>query len=111
MPEWWAFGWFTNLDRVEWEVDVDLDGEYSAELVWSVSDETAGNEFLLEAGKQKLIGTIDRSGSWESFKSKNIGTIKLKTGRQKIVFRSNKPTVDAGMLDLREIKLSLIKSK
>ena len=111
MPEWWAFGWFTNLDRVEWDVEVELEGEYNAELVWSVSDDTAGNEFLFEAGKQKLIGTIDRSGSWEIFRSKNIGTIKLKPGRQKIVFKSNKTSVDAGMLDLREIKLSLVKSK
>ena len=111
MPEWWAFGWFTNLDRIEWDVEVELEGEYNAELVWSVSDESAGNEFLLEAGKQKLTGTIDRSGSWETFKSKNIGTIKLRRGRQKIVFKSNKPSVDAGMLDLREIKLSLVKSK
>ena len=111
MPEWWAFGWFTNLDRVEWDVEVELEGEYNAELVWSVSDDTAGNEFLLEAGKQKLTGTIDRSGSWEIFKSKNIGKIRLKPGKQKIVFKSNKPNVDAGMLDLREIKLSLVKSK
>jgi hypothetical protein len=111
MPEWWAFGWFTNLDRIEWDVEVELEGEYNAELVWSVSDDTAGNEFLLEAGKQKLTGTIDRSGSWEIFKSKNVGTIKLKPGKQKIVFKSNKPNVDAGMLDLREIKLSLVKSK
>lgn len=110
MPEWWAFGWFTNRDRVEWDVEVELEGEYQAELVWSVSDDTAGNEFLLEAGKQKLTGTIDRSGSWETFKAKNIGTIKLKPGKQKIVFKSNKPDVDAGMLDLREIKLSLIKA-
>ncbi len=110
MPEWWAFGWFTNLDRVEWDVEVELEGEYNAELVWSVSDETAGNEFLLEASKQKLTGIIDRSGSWETFKSKNIGKIKLKPGIQKIVFKSNKPNVDAGMLDLREIKLSLVKA-
>ena len=110
MPEWWAFGWFTNRDRVEWDVEVELEGKYNVELVWSVSDESAGNEFLLEAGKQKLTGTIDRSGSWETFKSKNIGTIKLKPGRQKIVFKSNKPDVNAGMLDLREIKLSLVKA-
>jgi len=111
MPEWWAFGWFTNLDRVEWDVEVEQEGVYNAELVWSVSDEEAGNEFLLEAGKQKLIGIIDPSGSWETFKSKNIGTIKLKAGRQKIVFKSNKPSVKAGMLDLREIKLSPVKSQ
>jgi len=111
MPEWWAFGWFTNLDRVEWDVEVEQEGEYNAELVWSVSDEEAGNEFLLEAGKQKLIGIIDPSGSWETFKSKNIGTIKLKAGKQKIVFKANKPSVKAGMLDLREIKLSPVKSQ
>lgn len=110
MPEWWAFGWFTNLDRVEWHVEVELEGEYKAELVWSVSDEAAGNEFLLQTGKQKLIGIIDRSGSWETFKSKDIGTIKLKAGKQKVVFKSNKPSINAGMLDLREIKLSFVKS-
>lgn len=109
MPEWWAFGWFTNLDRVEWDVEVAHEGEYKAEMVWSVSDEEAGNEFLLEAGKQKLIGIIDPSGSWETFKSKNIGTITLKAGKQKIVFKSNKPTENGGMLDLREIKLSPVK--
>ena len=109
MPEWWAFGWFTNLDRVEWDVDVKLAGEYKAEMVWSVSDKEAGNEFLLEAGKQNLTGIIEPSGSWETFKSKNIGTISLKAGKQKIVFRANKPHINAGMLDLREIKLSPLK--
>ena len=111
MPEWWAFGWFTAADRVEWEVDVEVAGEYDAMLVWSVSDEESGKEFLLEAGKQKLIGTIDPSGSWETFKSKNVGSIKLKAGRQKIIFRSNKPSDKGALLDLREIKLRIVKKR
>ena len=79
------------------------------QLVWSVSDEEAGKQFLLEAGKQKLIGIIDPSGSWETFKSKNIGSIKLKAGRQKIIFKSNKPSDKGALLDLREIKLRIVK--
>jgi hypothetical protein len=109
MPDWIAYGWFTAADRVEWEVDVEVTGEYNVQLVWSVSDEEAGKQFLLEAGKQKLIGIIDPSGSWETFKSKNIGSIKLKAGRQKIIFKSNKPSDKGALLDLREIKLRIVK--
>ncbi|MDO8994971.1 MAG: neutral/alkaline non-lysosomal ceramidase N-terminal domain-containing protein, partial [Daejeonella sp.] len=109
MPDWTAYGWFTAADRVEWEVDVEVTGEYNVQLVWSVSDEEAGKQFLMEAGKQKLVGTIDPSGSWETFKSKNIGSIKLKTGRQKIIFKSNKPSDKGALLDLREIKLRIVK--
>lgn len=111
MPEWWAFGWFTNSDRVEWDVEVELDGDYQAELAWSVSDKEAGTEYLLEAGKKKLSGVVDRSGSWETFKSKNIGIIPLKQGIQKIVFRSKEPAIKSVLLDLREIKLSPVSNK
>jgi len=109
MPDWTAYGWFTAADRVEWEVDVEVTGEYNVQLVWSVSNEEAGKQFLLEAGKQKLVGTIDPSGSWETFKSKNIGSIKLKAGRQKIIFKSNKASDKGALLDLREIKLRIVK--
>jgi hypothetical protein len=109
MPDWTAYGWFTAADRVEWEVDVEVTGEYHAQLVWSVSDEESGKQFILEADNQKLIGTIVPSGSWETFKTKNIGAIKLKAGRQKIIFKSNKPFDKGALLDFREIKLRIDK--
>ncbi len=109
MPDWTAYGWFTAADRVEWEVDVEVTGDYTVQLVWSVSDEESGKQFILEAGKQKLVGKVDSSGSWETFKSKNIGSIKLNKGKQKIVFKSNKPFNQGALLDLREIKLRILK--
>jgi hypothetical protein len=109
MPDWTAYGWFTAADRVEWEVDVEVTGEYHAQLVWSVSDEESGKQFILEAGNQKLIGTIIPSGSWETFKTKNVGAIKLNAGRQKIIFKSNKPFDKGALLDFREIKLRIVK--
>lgn len=108
MPEWNAFGWFTASDRVEWDADIKTEGLYNVELEWSVSDQEAGKEFLMEAGNQKLTGTIDKSGSWETFKTKSLGSIKLKSGIQKIVFRSNKHFEKGALLDLRELRLKLV---
>lgn len=107
MPEWKAFGWFTSNDSVVWEVDVPMDGNYEVWLDWSVSDEDSGKEFILTAGKEKLMGIVDKSGSWETFKRKSIGTIKLKKGYEKVIFKSNEEfEEDGAILDLREITLN-----
>ena len=110
MPEWRAFGWFTAADRVEWDVDVSHAGEYEVHLEWSVSNEEAGKEFLLEAKDDQLTGVVGQSGSWETFKNENVGKIKLSGGNQKIVFRS-KTKFDKGgaLLDLRQINLVAVK--
>jgi hypothetical protein len=106
MPEWKAFGWFTSKDSIEWEVDVKDAGEYKAELEWSVSDEEAGKEFILSAGGKQISGKVDKTGSWETYKKKDIGTIDLPAGKQKIVFRSKTNFPDSsGLMDLRQIKL------
>lgn len=106
MPEWKAFGWFRSEDRVEWTVDVQKAGEYKATMEWSVSDEEAGKEFLLEAGKEKIVGTVEKSGSWEAFTSAEIGSIRLAEGRQKIIFRSNQEfDAEGALLDLRHVIL------
>ena len=109
MPEWRAFGWFTAADKVEWDVDVTNTGEYEVHLEWSVSDEEAGKEFLLEAKDQQLTGVVGKSGSWETFKNANIGTIKLSAERQKIIFKSKTKFDKGALLDLRQIKLEAVK--
>jgi len=109
MPEWRAFGWFTSADRVEWEVDVTYPGEYEVQLNWSVSDEEAGKEFLLEAKDRQLTGVVGKTGSWEIFKNENVGKIKLSEGYQKVVFRSKTKVEKGALLDLRQIKLVAVK--
>jgi peptidoglycan-N-acetylglucosamine deacetylase len=105
MPEWKAFGWFTDQDSVEWEIDVPAAGEYKVQMEWSVSDEEAGKEFILKANNDQLTGKVDKSGSWETFKTKDVGDISLEQGKQKIVFRSNTRFKEGAILDLRELKL------
>jgi hypothetical protein len=111
MPEWKAFGWFTAKDSVEWEVDVPAAGEYNVRMEWSVSDEEAGKEFILIAGKDQLTGKVDKSGSWETFKTKDVGNINLEQGKQKIVFRSNTKFKEGAILDLRELTLEKNKAR
>ncbi|MBS1737906.1 MAG: hypothetical protein JST21_00335 [Bacteroidetes bacterium] len=105
MPEWRAFGWFTANDKVEWEVETDKPKEYEVYLEWSVSDEEAGKEFIIETKDGQLTGIVKPSGSWETYKNEKIGKINLSEGLQKIVFKSKTKFEKGGLLDLRQIKL------
>jgi hypothetical protein len=109
MPEWRALGWFTAADKIVWDVKVDQPGDYKVFLEWSVSDEEAGKEFVLETADQKVTGIVDPSGSWETYKIKEVGNIKLKAGGQKIIFRPNKHFDKGAILDFREVKLVPVK--
>ncbi|MBS1576869.1 MAG: hypothetical protein JST09_16350 [Bacteroidetes bacterium] len=106
MPEWRAFGWFTANDKVEWEVETDKPKEYEVYLEWSVSDEDAGKEFIIETKGGQLTGIVKPSGSWETYKNENIGKINLLEGHRKITFRSKTKFEKGGLLDLRQIKLA-----
>lgn len=109
MPEWKAFGWFHAKDRVEWDVEVVVAGNYNVILEWSVSDEEAGKEFVLEIGGQQLKGVVGKSGSWETFKRAVIGDIRISKGRQRVIFRPVASEFEKGtaLLDLRAITLKL----
>lgn len=109
MPEWKAFGWFTEKDRVEWDVEVSEKGKYDVYLEWSVSDEEAGKPFVFEAGDQQLNGKIGQTGSWFTYKTEKVGRIRLPAGRQKVVFRPGSESEKGALLDLREVKLVPVK--
>ena len=105
MPEWKAFGWFTEADRVEWDVAVDKKGKYDVYLDWSVSDAEAGKPFVFEAENRKLNGKIGKTGSWFTYRKEKIGSLQLQQGSQKLIFRPDSNSPDGALLDLREITL------
>lgn len=109
MPEWKAFGWFTEADQVEWDVQVSDKGRYDVYLEWSVSDEEAGKPFVFKVGDQELRGNIGKSGSWFTYKTEKIGRVKLPAGRHKMVFKPDPKTEKGALMDLREIKLIPVK--
>lgn len=105
MPEWKAFGWFTEADMAEWDVEVPKKGKYDVYLDWSVSDAEAGKPFVLEAGRRKLNGRIEKTGSWFTYKKEKIGTLRLEEGNQKIVFKPAPDSPKGALLDLRQVIL------
>ncbi len=109
MPEWKAFGWFTEADRVEWDVEVKEKGKFDVYLDWSVSDNEAGKPFVLEAGGQKINGKIGKTGSWFTYRTEKIGRVRLSTGSQKVVFRPGSESPKGALLDLRSLKLVPLK--
>ncbi|MGC1244465.1 MAG: neutral/alkaline non-lysosomal ceramidase N-terminal domain-containing protein [Chryseosolibacter sp.] len=109
MPEWKAFGWFTEADHVEWEVELAGKARYDVYLDWSVSDAEAGKSFVIDAGKQQLKGKIAKSGSWFTYRKEKIGRIQLVAGKHKIVFRPADKSRKGALLDLREITLVPVK--
>lgn len=109
MPEWKAFGWFTEADKVEWEVEIPKKGKYDVYLDWSVSDAEAQKPFVFEAGSRKLNGRIGKTGSWFTYRKEKIGTLRLEEGNQKIVFRPGPDSPKGALLDLREMILVPVK--
>jgi neutral ceramidase len=109
MPEWQAFGWFTESDRVEWDVETEKKNSYDVYLDWSVSDAEAGKSFVLEAGNQKVKGKAGKTGSWFTYRKEKIGRIQLGAGSHKVVFRPASPSEKGALMDLREITLVPVK--
>lgn len=106
MPEWRAFGWFQQNNKIAWEINPKEDKEYIVVMEWSVADNHAGQPFVLESSNGKITGYTSKSGSWESFTSAQIGKLKLNAGKQKITFKPGK-NFDAkkALVDLRRIML------
>lgn len=106
MPEWEAFGWFTDEDRIEWDMEVEQPGTYKVEMEWSVADQEAGKEFVIEAGSEKIRGKVGKTGSWETFKTTQVGTLNLSKGYHRVVFRPAEAFEGGALLDLRKLILS-----
>jgi hypothetical protein len=109
MPEWKAFGWFTEADKVEWDVNVLEKGKYDVYLDWAVSDAEALKPFVLDAGSRPVKGRVGKTGSWFTYRMENIGSIRLDAGKQKIIFRPDVRSPKGALLDLRTLKLVKVK--
>lgn len=106
MPEWKAFGWFQHKDKVEWEISPNAAKVYTVIMEWSVADDHSGQPFILESNAGRITGNVEKSGSWETFTTAVIGELKLKPGKQKLIFKPGKNfNPQKALLDLRKIIL------
>ncbi len=104
MPESKAFGTWTDADQAEWLVEVPKAGVYDVFMEWSVADDSAGNPYTLNVSKQEVSGSVEKSGSVETYKKAKIGQLTLEAGVQ---FAALKPAgqFKTPLLQLRELQL------
>lgn len=105
MPEWEALGWFDTKGQALWKVNVVKAGKYEVYLDWSVSDKDAGKAYMLQVGKRRLERTVEKTGSWFTYKNKKVGSIRLSSGIHTISLKSNSRKETGSMFDLREVTL------
>jgi hypothetical protein len=109
MPEWKAFGWFDAKDQALWKANIEKAGRYDVYIEYSVSDKEAGKTFTLQYGNKKLKAKTDKTGSWFTYKTKKIGTIRLSAGEMDFILGAGSGKESGSVFDLREVKLVPVK--
>ncbi len=104
MPEWGAFGSFTDKDRIQWPIEATQDRTYDVWAEWSVADTEAGSPFVFSVGDQQISGKVAKTGSSETYLKAKIGQLRVPAGASTAVLRAD-GAISATPGNLRQIKL------
>lgn len=97
--------WSHSEDEAVWQVRVGKAGTYGVWLEWACEPSSAGNAFVVEAGKAKLTHKVASTGSWDVYKKARIGTLKLEEGLNRVHMRSAGP-IRGSLIDLKGLRLA-----
>jgi len=67
--------WAKAEDFVSWNIKLAKPGTFAVEVTYSC--DAPGSAFAVEASGQTLAGKSESTGSWETYSTDNLGTIKL----------------------------------
>jgi putative heme-binding domain-containing protein len=96
--------WHSPDDHAVWTLDVPRAGKYAVWIDWACDNSSAGNRFELRADGQVLTGRVETTGNWDTYREARVGTITLRAGRQRVVFRSA-GAIRGALIDLRGLRL------
>ena len=65
--------WQSADDRAVWTVQRPRAGRYAVTLAYSGPKEKAGNEYVTEAGGERLTGKVTATDSWDDYRSRSVG--------------------------------------
>jgi putative membrane-bound dehydrogenase-like protein len=110
-PKYGNLGYWSSADdQAVWSVQVARAGKFAVWLDFACAAEAAGNIFVLEAGVERLTGKVPSTGSWDTYRQRKVGEIRLEAGRQKVVMRAA-GKVKGALIDLRGMNLVPVKSE
>ena len=67
--------WAKAEDFVSWNIKLTKPGTFAVEVTYSCA--APGSAFTVEVGGQTLTGKSASTGSWETYRTDNLGTLKL----------------------------------
>ena len=101
-------GWWSEAgDFVQWPVQVTHPGAFKVELAYACEAGSAGNEFAVEVGGQKLVGKVAATRGWDDFNTVELGTIQLdQPGQVPVTVKPSSMGIKgSGLMNLRALIL------
>jgi putative heme-binding domain-containing protein len=96
--------WGSPLDYAAWTVEVPSEGEYTVSVHYACDHAAAGNRFLLLAADDQLSAEVESTGTWDDYRGRSVGKIRVPAGQSRIMLRSEGP-LNAYLMDLQQIVL------
>src|SRR5207245_160755 len=97
--------WTSEEDHAVWTIEIPQAAKYSVRLSWSCADDSAGNNFVVQAGPTHVTGSVPGTGTWDNYKTANFGEVTLPAGRHTVVLRSA-GKIKGSLFDLRQLILA-----
>lgn len=102
--------WTRKEDWVSWDFEVSRPGKFDVNILQGCGKGSGGSEVQFSVGKQSLKMTVQDTGHFQNFVSRNIGVIELPAGKHSLEV---KPLTKPGLavMDLRSVTLEPVKGK
>jgi arylsulfatase A-like enzyme len=97
--------WFEVEDSATWELTITTPGTFAVEVLQGCGKGQGGSAVEVETAGQSLRFTVEDTGGFQDFKSREIGTVKFdKPGRYTLTVRP-RSKAKAAVMDLRRVVL------
>jgi putative membrane-bound dehydrogenase-like protein len=102
-------GWWSSMeDHAAWSFENPAEGEYRVVLDYACAKEAAGNSAIVTVAGQTLGCIVESTGTWDDYRGKDLGIVRLPAGPGELVVRSDGP-IKGALLDLRGVRLAPVK--
>jgi putative membrane-bound dehydrogenase-like protein len=102
-------GWWSSADdHCAWSFENPAAGNYRLVLDYSCASDAAGNRVVVTVAGQTFGGVVESTGTWDDYRGKDLGVVKLPAGPGELMVRSDGP-VKGALLDLRGVRLAPVK--
>ncbi|HZN36827.1 MAG TPA: c-type cytochrome, partial [Pirellulaceae bacterium] len=104
--KWRNVGWWQSPeDHVIWSLEVPTAGEYSVVIDYACDSGAAGDSYVIDIAGQRIGAKAEATGTWDNYRGKTLGTVKLPVGPTELVVRPDGP-IRSALMDLRGIRLA-----